>query len=51
MGEPSLPAPGNGYWYLVRGSSCGFGSYDEGGSASQVGLRGSEIQASALACP
>ncbi len=51
MGEPSLPAPGNGYWYLARGSSCGFDSYDESGSPSQVGPRGSEIQASALACP
>ena len=50
IGEPSVPAPGSAFWYIVRGSTCGTGSYDEG-VPSQVGLRGAEIQASPMTCP
>jgi hypothetical protein len=45
------PAPGNGFWYLVRAHSMsdGTGSYDEG-VHSQQGVRDAEIDASAGAC-
>ena len=48
----ATPAPvGNGFYYLVRGASCGgAGTYDEGGG-SQVGSRDAEIAASASNCP
>jgi hypothetical protein len=47
----TLPAPGSGFWLLVRGSNCaGTGTYDEG-SGSQQGSRDAEIAASGLACP
>jgi hypothetical protein len=45
------PGPGEGFWFLVRGSNCtARGSYDSGG-ASQVGSRDSEVDASPLSCP
>jgi hypothetical protein len=45
------PAPGSGYFYLVRavaGCAAG-GTYDEGGG--QVGSRDAEIAAATGACP
>jgi hypothetical protein len=45
------PAPGAGFWFLVRGANCSArGSYDSG-VGSQVGSRDSEIDASPLSCP
>jgi hypothetical protein len=47
----SIPIPGGGFWYLVRGINCaGAGSYDEG-VGSQQGSRDAEIAASPNACP
>ena len=49
--DGTIPALGDGRWYLVRGLSCGGnGTYDSGDSG-QVGGRDSEINASASACP
>jgi hypothetical protein len=49
--DATLPPPGGGFWYLVRGLSCGGpGTYDSG-AASQIGSRDAEIAASANACP
>jgi hypothetical protein len=49
--DPAVPPPGSGYWYLVRGVSCGgAGTYDSG-AGSQVGSRDAEINASANSCP
>jgi M6 family metalloprotease-like protein len=46
-----LPAPGQGFWYLVRGrNDCGVGSYDSG-APSQVGSRDPRIAQSPEACP
>jgi hypothetical protein len=48
--EPD-PAPGDGYWYLVRGRLNGCrGTYDEPGG-SQTASRDPGIGASPLACP
>ena len=45
------PAPGQGFWYLVRGKNdCGHGSHDSGGPA-QVGSRDPWIAESPQACP
>ena len=46
------PAPGAGFWYLIRGvNSCsGNASYDEP-DPDQQGLRDAEIAASVAACP
>ncbi len=45
------PLEGDGFWYLVRGVSCGGpGTYDDGG-AGQIAGRDAEIAASASACP
>jgi hypothetical protein len=45
------PAPGAGWWYLVRGrNGAVVGSWSDG-SASQVGSRDAEIAASGNACP
>ena len=45
------PSVGDGFWFLVRGENCGgHGTYDSG-SATQVGLRDSEIAASGNDCP
>ena len=49
--DATVPALGGGFFYLVRGVSCGgAGTYDSG-AASQVGSRDAEINASANACP
>ena len=43
------PNPGDGYWFLVRGATCGgAGTYDDG---TQVGSRDPGISASANRCP
>jgi hypothetical protein len=51
---PDVPAPGDGYWYLVRAANCaGVSSYDAGES-EQSGLaapRDPGIAASPQACP
>jgi N-acetylneuraminic acid mutarotase len=45
------PVGGDGFWYLVRGVSCGgAGTYNES-AGSQVGSRDSEINASPNSCP
>jgi hypothetical protein len=43
-------APGQGFWYVLRATSCGSGSYNSG-SARQVGSRDAEIAASGQGCP
>lgn len=44
------PAPGEGFWFLVRGQNCGgSGSYDTG-TASQAGARDPGIAASGRDC-
>ena len=49
--DPSVPAVGSAFWYLVRGGNCaGAGSYDES-VASQIGSRDTEIALSPFACP
>lgn len=49
--DPATPPVGNGFWYLVRGLSCGgAGTYDSIGG-SQIGSRDSEINASPNSCP
>ena len=48
--DPVLPAPGDGYWYLVRGVNCGgAGSYDSM-APEQVGPRDEPIGDSSLDC-
>jgi hypothetical protein len=43
------PTAGDGYWFLVRGSTCGgAGTYDDG---TQVGSRDAGINASGNGCP
>ena len=49
--DSTAPPAANGFWYLVRGLSCGgAGTYDEVGG-SQVGSRDAEINASPSGCP
>ena len=49
--DATVPAPGDGFWYLSRGSSCGGdGTYDSG-APSQAGGRDAEIALSPNACP
>ena len=49
--DASAPAPGQGFWYLVRGGNCGgVTSYNSAGPG-QVGNRDSGIAASPNACP
>jgi hypothetical protein len=49
--DSSLPAPGDGLFYLVRGGNCGGeGTYDSGGPA-QLQSRDAGIAASVGACP
>ena len=48
--DPQALAPGQGYWYVLRATSCGSASYNSG-SARQVGSRDAEIAASGSACP
>jgi hypothetical protein len=45
------PAIGQGWWFVLRaGTAGGPGTYDDG-SASQVGSRDAEIDASPVSCP
>ena len=48
--DGSSPAPGTGFWYLVRAADCAnrAGSYDDG---TQVAARDAEIAAAASTCP
>jgi calcineurin-like phosphoesterase family protein/purple acid phosphatase-like protein/PKD domain-containing protein len=48
--DASSPAPGGGFWYVVRAADCAnrAGSYDDG---TQSGSRDAEIAAAATACP
>jgi N-acetylneuraminic acid mutarotase len=49
--DPSAPPVADGFWYLLRGLSCGgAGTYNET-VGSQIGSRDSEISASANSCP
>jgi hypothetical protein len=49
--DPAIPAPGDGFFYLARGNSCGGrGTFDSGG-AGQVQSRDAGIAASAGWCP
>ena len=49
--DSTTSVPGQGSWFLVRAENCGGkGSYDSG-APRQVGLRDSEIAASANDCP
>jgi len=48
--DPDVPVEGDGFWYFVRGSQCGAGSYDRV-DRNQVGLNNDEIDASSSACP
>ena len=49
--DPATPASDDGFFYLVRGNSCGgHGTYDSGGVA-QVQSRDAGIAASAGSCP
>ena len=51
VSDSTTPAAGDGFWYLLRGLSCGgAGTYDEG-VGSQIGARDSEIGAAASRCP
>jgi len=51
FGDGTQPPAGSGFFYLVRGTSCGgAGTYDSVGG-NQVGSRDAEIAASASACP
>jgi len=49
--DPEVPAPSQGFWYLMRADLCTGGSTYEEGSVSQVGLRDPGIALSGLACP
>jgi len=45
------PSEGEGFWFLVRGSSCAaHGTYDSGG-AGQAGSRDASINSAPSACP
>jgi len=50
--EESLPGPGNGFFYLVRGSggSCAVGTWDSG-SAGQIASRDDGLDSAPGACP
>jgi N-acetylneuraminic acid mutarotase len=49
--DAAVPAAGDGFWFLVRGTSCGGnGTYDSG-APGQAGSRDAGIDASAGACP
>jgi hypothetical protein len=50
LADAAVPAPGGGFWYLVRPENCGgFGSY-QAGAASQVGFRDPGIGGSPNRC-
>jgi hypothetical protein len=45
------PAPGEGFWYLARGRSCGgSGSFDSG-DTEQAGSADAEVDAASVVCP
>ena len=46
--DAAVPSPGDGYWYLVRATNCGTGTYDDG---TQIDARDAEIAASPNSCP
>jgi hypothetical protein len=49
ISSAGVPAPGDGYWYLVRGVNCGGkGPFDDG---TQAGSREAGIAASGNDCP
>jgi hypothetical protein len=49
--DATVPAVANGFWYLVRASSCGgTGSFNTT-SPRQVGSRDTELASAAGACP
>ena len=49
--DADTPDPGDGYWYLVRATSCGGAASFDSGAPSQVASRDAGIQASPYACP
>jgi hypothetical protein len=49
--DPDSPPAADGFWYIIRPTSCGgVGSYDSDG-VGQNGLRDAEANASPQACP
>jgi hypothetical protein len=52
LDDAALPGAGDGFWYAVRGVSCGIdGSYDDPAGAGQVASRDPGIAAAPSACP
>jgi N-acetylneuraminic acid mutarotase len=49
--DTEVPAPGSGFWYLVRVTGCGTAGTYNTEAASQAGSRDAEIAASGGACP
>ena len=47
--DVATPAPGQGYWYLVRGNGCGMAAYDTV-ELGRVGDRTGEIDSSEAGC-
>jgi len=47
--ESGVPAPGEAFFYVLRGVNCGGGSWDEGGT--QAAPRGPSFAAAPAACP
>ena len=44
------PAPGEGFWYLVRGENCGGNGTHDSAGPQQVGVRDAEMAASGKDC-
>jgi len=49
--DGDVPAPRDGFWYLVRATSCGGAASFDSGAPSQVASRDAGIEASLYACP
>ena len=49
--ELETPAPGDGFWYLVRATNCGGGGTYDSGSPSQITSRDAGLLASPYTCP
>jgi uncharacterized membrane protein len=49
--DADVPNSGDGYWYLVRGTSCGGAASFDSGAPSQVASRDAGIEASPYTCP
>jgi len=50
LDDAGTPAPGGGFFYLVRGTNCsGSGTYDTG-SPRQIGSRDAEVDAAPITC-